>query len=66
MKENKSAGMDGIRKLQLKIVAQISIPPATVFSLSLEEGIVPLEWNEANIIPLFKKGRETSQRNIDQ
>ena len=24
--------------------------------LSLQEGIVPLEWEEANIIPLFKKG----------
>ena len=23
--------------------------------VSLEEGIVPLEWKEANIIPLFKK-----------
>ena len=24
--------------------------------MSLQEGIVPLEWKEANIIPLFKKG----------
>ena len=23
--------------------------------MSLQEGIVPLEWKEANIIPLFKK-----------
>ena len=35
---------------------QKSIPLVTVFNLSLEEGIVPLEWKEANIIPLFKKG----------
>ena len=26
-----------------------------VFNMSLQEGIVPLEWKEANIIPLFKK-----------
>ena len=39
MKENKSPGVDGIPpKLQ------ISIPLATVFNLSSEEGIVPLEW----------------------
>ena len=27
-----------------------------MFNVSLEEGVVPLEWQEANIIPLFKKG----------
>ena len=25
-------------------------------NVSLQEGIVPFEWKEANIIPLFKKG----------
>ena len=28
----------------------------TVQLLSLKEGVVPFEWKEANIIPLFKKG----------
>ena len=42
MKDNKSSGVDGIPpKLPLEIVEQISIPLATVFKLSLEEGIVP-------------------------
>ena len=51
MKDNKSPWVDGIPpKLLLEIVEQISIPLATVFNLSLEEGIVPLEWKEANII----------------
>ena len=44
MKDNKSPVVDGIPpKLLLEIVEQISIPLATVFNLSLEEGIVPLE-----------------------
>ena len=56
MNDIKSHGVDGIHpKLLLEIVEQTSIPLATVFNLSLEEGIVPLEWKEANIIPLFKK-----------
>ena len=38
----------------------------TVFNLSLEEGVVPLKWKEANIIQLFKKVRETIQRTVDQ
>ena len=55
MKDNKSPEVDGIPlKLLLEIVEQISIPLATVFNLSLEVGIGPLEWKEVNI-PLFKK-----------
>ena len=64
MEDNKSPGVDGIPpKLLLEIVEQISIPLATVFNLSLEEGIVPLEWKEANIIPLFKKGSRNKSEN---
>ena len=56
MKTNKSLGVDGIPPKQVKeIVEQISTPLAKLFNLSLE-GIVPSEWKEANITPLFKKG----------
>ena len=64
MKDNKSLGVDGIPpKLLLDIVEQIRVPLATVFNVSLEEGIVPLEWKEANIIPLFKKGSRNKSDN---
>ena len=64
MKENKSSVVDRIPpKLLLEIVEQISIPLATVFNLSIEEGVVPLEWKEANIIPLFKKGSRSKSEN---
>ncbi len=44
MKDNKLPGVDGIPpKLLLQIVEQTSVPLAPVFSLSLEEGVVPLE-----------------------
>ena len=57
MKDNKSPGVNGIPpKLLLEIVEQI-------FNLSLEEGIVPLEWKEVNIIPLFKKGSRNKSEN---
>ena len=57
MKQNKSPGIDGISRSILKeTVEQISTPLAHVFNMPLHEGIVPLEWKEANIIPLFKKG----------
>ena len=48
--------MDGILpKLLIERIEQISIPTARVFNLSLKQGVVPFEWKEANIIPLFKK-----------
>ena len=56
MKENKSPGVDGIApKILKETVEQINTPLAHVFNMSLQEGIVHFEWNEANIIPLFKK-----------
>ena len=56
MKENKSPGVDGLSpKILKETVEQISTPLAHVFNMSLQEGIVPLEWKEANIIPFFQK-----------
>ena len=31
------------------------MPLARVFNMSLQEGLVPLEWKVANIIPLLQK-----------
>ena len=57
MKYNKSPGVDGIApKISKDTVKLISMPLAHVFNMSLQEKIVPLEWKEANIIPLLKKG----------
>ena len=64
MKDNKSPGVDGIPpKLLKEIVEQMSTPLANVFNLSLEEGIVPSEWREANNTPLFKKGSRNKPEN---
>ena len=64
MNENKSPGVDGISpKILKETVEQISPPLAHVFNMSLQEGIVPFEWKEANIIPLFKKGSRNKSIN---
>ena len=39
------------------------MPLAHVFNMSLQEGFVPSEWKEANIIPLFKKGSRNKSVN---
>ena len=67
MKDNKSPGVDGISpKILKETVEQISTPLAHVFIMTLQEGIIPLEWKEANLIPLFKKVKESSLSIIGQ
>ena len=64
MKVNQSPRVDGMPpKLLKEIVEQISTPFAKVLTLSLEEGIVPSEWKEANITPLFKKASRNKSDN---
>ena len=62
--ESKAPGVDGIApKILKETVEQICTPLAHVFNMSQQEGIVPLEWKEANIIPLFKKGSRNKSVN---
>ena len=64
MKYTKSPGVDGIPpKLLMEPVQRISVPLARVFNSSLKEGVVPVEWKQANIIPLFKKGSINKSEN---
>ena len=59
MKGNKSPGVDGNSpKILKEKVEQISTPLAHLFNMSLQEGIVPLEWKEAN-----KKGSRNKSEN---
>ena len=57
LKDNKSPGADGIYPRLLKeIVEDINEPLAIAFNLSIQDGIVPMKWQNANIIHIFKKG----------
>ena len=55
------------RNVELKLAQNIKSDSKSFYAyatctrnMSLQEGSVPLEWKEANIIPLFKKVQETS------
>ena len=64
MEVSKSHGVDGIPpRLLMETVEQISIPIVRVFNLSLKDGVVPVKWKEANIIPLFIKGSRNKSEN---
>ena len=47
----------------METLDQIRIQLARVFKLSLKEGVVPFEWKEANIIPIFNKGSRNKSEN---
>ena len=64
MENNKLPGVDGNPlKLLMEIEEKYNIPLARVFNLSLKEVVVPFQWKEANIIPLFKKGSINKSEN---
>ena len=64
IKVNTSPGVNGTApKILKETVEQISMPLAPVFIMSLQEGIIPLEWKQANIITLFKKGSRNKSVN---
>ena len=67
LKDNKSPGADGISSRLLKeIVDDISVPLAIAFNISMQDDIVPREWENANIIPIFKKAVDVSLKTTDQ
>jgi ribonucleases P/MRP protein subunit RPP40 len=61
---NKCPGVDSIHpKLLFELRKEISVPLAKLFSCSLQSGTVPLDWKDAGVIPLFKKGTKTDPQN---
>ena len=54
-KANKATGPDNIPAWVLRNYANVLAPPLTaIFINSLREGVIPMEWKMANVIPLPK------------
>jgi hypothetical protein len=64
VKENKSAGPDGIHSTYIVKVSESVINPLTIiFRKSFETGEVPMDWKKANITALHKKGSKKDPSN---
>ena len=61
---NKSSGPDGIGNWVLKHCAKsLSFPYSKLFNKSLETGIFPSQWKQANVCPVFKKDNKSDKTN---
>ena len=60
----KSIGSDEVHgKFIYEIRHELAKPLAHLFNLSVKTGIVPQDWRDANVIPLFKKGSRGDAQN---
>ncbi|CAM5097098.1 unnamed protein product [Natator depressus] len=57
--EHKSMGPDALEEL----VVVIAEPLAIIFQNSWQSGEVPDDWKKANVVPIFKKGKEEDPGN---
>jgi len=59
IKVNKSVGPDSIYpRVLYELHYEISIPLLQIFQGSFESKFLPLDWKEANVVPIFKKGKK--------
>ena len=64
LQPGKAPGPDGITTTILKELAEEISPILTIiFQLSLDTGILPSDWKDANVTPVFKKGEHYDPAN---
>ena len=61
---NKSSGPDGLHPRILQELSEIiSKPLSMIMQKSLDEGILPQDWKDAHVSPIFKKGKKNQTTN---
>ena len=60
----KAQGPDGIPPRVLKEVSEnLAIPQSILFNKSLEKGLIPADWKQAEVVAVFKKGTKSDPGN---
>ena len=58
LKPNKSPGGDGLHpRVLVELKNEMATPLRMIFTRSLQEGRLPPSWKEANVTPIYKKGK---------
>ena len=60
----KACGPDGISaRIVHECASELSVPLAKLCDMSMQQGVFPLKWKQANIVPLHKKGDKKDPQN---
>jgi len=61
VKVNKSAGPDSIYpRVLYELRYETSVSLLQIFQRSFESKVLPLDWKEANVVSIFKKGKSVN------
>jgi len=61
---NKCPGLDGIHpRMLFELKKELARPLSVLYNTSLKFGVVPEDWKDAGVIPLFKKGKKSDPQN---
>ncbi len=64
LKENKAAGVDGIHPKVLRRCSEtLDEPLYLIYKETLDTGILPRDWRDANVTPIHKKGAKSDVGN---
>ena len=64
IKEYSASGPDEIPSKVIKeLKMELLLPLAMLFTKSIESGKIPEEWRDADVVPIFKKGRRSEPGN---
>jgi hypothetical protein len=64
LRREAAAGPDGIGPgLLIELKDELAPILAAIFNKSLSTGVVPADWKDANVSPIFKKGKRTAPEN---
>ena len=64
LKPGKAPGPDGISVKALHVLKDSAdLPLAIIFNKSMDSGVVPQDWKDAHVTPIFKKGSKSSPGN---
>ena len=64
IKRNKTEGIDGLNStLFIECGMGLVTPLHKIFSMSLDQSVMPLDWKMANVSPIFKKGSKKDRGN---
>jgi hypothetical protein len=64
LRREAASGPDGIGPaILMEMKDELAPVLACIFNKSLRTGVVPNDWREANVTPIFKKGKRTAPEN---